>query len=366
MALITIDARKYFDYGIGTYIQNLIQGLSKIDLNNSYTLLVSPEIAQSVSCPDGWRKSVVAHKKYSVGEILLLGYKPRRQGVNVFHSPHYTLPIGLGRRSVVTIHDLIHLRFPEYFSIFQRAYAFVVMHHAVHDAGAIITNSEFTKRDLLKTFHVDAEKIHAIYHGIGSEFRKIEDAAEIEDFRKRHELNCPFILYVGSLKAHKNIPILLRAYKQLLASEKDIDLAFVGEHLSQSATLVGVAESLGITKRTKELGWICQGDLVRAYNAAEVVVLPSQYEGFGFPALEAMACGTPVVVSEAGSLREIVGDAAVSFKPSDPRSLEEAMLALLRNPSLCEDLVAKGRKNVSRFSWDQTARKTLRVYESLI
>ncbi len=366
MAHIAIDARKYFDFGIGTYIQNLTRALAQLDSPHRYSLYVSPEDSPGIECPEHWTKRIAKFRKYSPGELLSFGYLVKRQGVDLLHVPHYTLPIGLNGRSVVTVHDLIHLKFPQYFTSLQRAYARIVLRHVARHAGAIITGSEHAKQDVIEALHVDERKVYPIYHGIQPGFEPLRDQERIKDFRGRFQLRHPFILYVGSIKPHKNIPTLLKAFKSIVSWRSDVELVFVGDSLFKNGPLSKLAQSLGIATSIKDLGWLSREGLVCAYNAAEVLVLASLYEGFGLTAVEAMACETPVVASNAASLPEVVADAGIIFEATSPGSLDDALRSVLSDPQLKNELVAKGKRNIQRFSWDRAARETLRVYDVVL
>jgi glycosyltransferase involved in cell wall biosynthesis len=366
MAHIAIDGRKYFDFGIGTYIQNLAAGISRSNSSHEFTLLVSPGDLGRIELPPGWQKRATRLRKYSWGEMALLGHEARKAGADLLHEPHYTLPLGLRGRSVVTIHDLIHVAFPQYFTIAQRTFAQAVLRHAVRDAGAVITGSYEAKKDIVSLFRVDERRVHVIYHGIQPSFKKLEDRTALQDFRHRFDLRRPFLLYVGSVKPHKNIPALLKAFKRLTSTHRDLDLVCVGESLYRSRELSALVDELGLRTQVRDLKRLATADLIRAYNSAEAVVLPSLYEGFGFTAVEAMACGTPAVVSNSGSLPEIVGDAALVFDPSEPGALESALETVLSDRGLRESLAANGRRNIERFSWDTAAGETIKVYESVL
>jgi glycosyltransferase involved in cell wall biosynthesis len=366
MAHIAIDARKYFDFGIGSYIQNLISALPELRAKHTYSLLVAPDDLQRIPCPEEWRIHPTSYKRYSLGELMLLGRQARNLGADIFHEPHYTLPTGLRRRSVVTIHDLIHLKMPQFFSSAQRMYARTVLGHAVRHAGAVIAISQKTKDDILETFKVPEQNVEVVHLGIRPIFRKLEDHSIVDQFRVGAGLNRPYVLYVGNVKPHKNIRTLLNAFAQLRTQRNDLDLVFVGGSCKEDRSLSEQAERLGITGSIKDLRHISDEDLVCAYNGADVLVLPSLYEGFGYPVLEAMACSTPTVVSSGGSLPEIVGVASLIVDPSRPEDLAEALSHVLRDPEMKRDLIAKGKINVQRFSWRATARKTLDIYEKVL
>ena len=362
--MVGIDARKYFDFGIGTYIRNLIREYAAQKPSMDFFLFVAPEDAKTIIIPNGWKSTVVKYGKYSLSEMFLLGQTVQANNVSVFHSPHYTLPFGLASRSVVTIHDLIHIRFPQYFDPLKRSYAHAMFFHAVKKATQILVDSEFTKLDILKSFRVEEKKIEVIHLGVGSEFKPLKSPKKIDEFRKRFQLDGPFILFVGNAMPHKGLDQLLRAFS--LLRNKDMILVVAGGRLGDDGSLAGLIKALGIGDRIKELGRITTGDLVLAYNAAELLVLPSLYEGFGFPAIEAMACRTPVVASNGGALPEIVADAALIFERGNAGELKDSIEQVLGNSRLRKSLISKGSENIRRFSWKETARKTLKVYERLM
>ena len=366
MAHIAIDARKYFDFGIGSYIQNLISALPELRSKHTYSLLVAPDDVQRIQCPQEWRKHSTPYKRYSLGELMLLGRQARSLGADIFHEPHYTLPTGLKGRSVVTIHDLIHLKMPQFFSPAQRIYARAVIGHAVRHAGAVIVDSQKTKDDILETFKAQEQDVEVIHLGIRPIFRKLEDRTIVERFLSAAELKRPYVLYVGNVKPHKNIRTLLSAFAQVRTKRDDLELVFVGGSCKEDRSLSEQAQRLGIIGAVRDLHHVSDEELVCAYNGAEVLVLPSLYEGFGYSALEAMACGTPTVVSTGGSLPEVVGIASLIVDPSRPEELAEALLSVVRDPEMKRDLIAKGRINVQRFSWRATAGKTLEVYEKVL
>jgi len=365
MPTIAIDARKYFDFGIGIYIQNLISSFSLLNNAFRFTLYVSPADRAKVAAPRDWELRDSPYGKYSPGEFLLFGRKALKEGIDLFHAPHYTLPSGLRGHSVVTIHDLIHLKFPQYFSQAQRAYARFMVGQAAHHAGAIITDSRNTKADLVNLFGVAEERVRVIHLGISDTFRPIE-AARIEQFRKRHDLAAPYLLFVGNVKPHKNIATLLRAFSDVRVRYPELRLVFVGGKCLEDQALDQLARDLGITAFIRDLGRISEEDVLGAYNAAEMLVFPSLYEGFGFPVLEAMACGVPTVVSNGGSLPEVTGDASIVCDPLDSDSFVAAIETLLTDSARRTKLINLGRDRIHHFSWQKTATETLKVYEQVI
>ena len=366
MTRIAIDARKYFDYGIGSYIQDLASALSSMQTSHSYRLLASSSDLERISAPAGWRKERCEYGKYSIGEIAWMGRSVRRSGIDLLHVPHYTLPIGLRGKSVVTIHDLIHLKLPQLFSPVQRMYAATMIRHAVQHAGAVIAVSQKTKDDILERFGASDDCVHVVHNGIRPTFRKLTDVTEITSFRTTHGLQKPFVLYVGNVKPHKNIPTLLRAFNIVRRRLPDMELAFAGGSCLRNTELNALSQQLGIKSSIRDLDQLSEPDLIAAYNGAEVLVLPSLYEGFGFPALEAMACGTPVVVSNGGALPEVVGDAAIVVDAMQHEQFAAEIIELMEDSGKRLHMTQMGHSRAAGFSWTKAGEQTMRIYEEVL
>jgi glycosyltransferase involved in cell wall biosynthesis len=360
---VGIDARKYFDFGIGTYIRNLA-GVFDRQTGDQFTYFVSPDDAGRISRTHRGSTIVNRSKKYSVRELVSMSLQANRAGISVFHAPHYTLPFGLAMRRVVTIHDVIHLRFPEYFSRVQRAYARLVIGHACRAADAVIVDSEFAGRELVRFVPGAKDKLHVIPLGVSTDYAPGGNDADSLAFRRTHKIDGPFLLYVGSLKPHKNVGTLLRSFAGL-RSLAGLQLVLVGEKLELNETLNALCAGAGIVERVRSLGWLAEPDLIEAYRGAAAVVLPSLYEGFGFPVLEAMACGTPVIASNAASIPEVMGDAGIMVDPTSEAEVSDAIRAVIDNPSLRESLREKGLRRARLFGWDRCAEATLDLYRSL-
>jgi glycosyltransferase involved in cell wall biosynthesis len=235
--------------------------------------------------------------------------------------------------------------------------------HALHDSSVVITDSEFTKLDILRSFHIREEKIITIPLGVSEEFHQNVDPSLVEEFKSKFKLQCPYILFVGNTKHHKGVDVLLRAFKEVIISFPEIELVFAGGVPEAHKSIRELINNLDLSIRIKSLGRISNEELILAYKGAEMFVLPSLYEGFGLPALEAMACGVPVIVSDAGSLPEVVGNAAFICKSGNYGMFAEAMINLLRDPMVRNEMIERGRVHSACFSWRITAQKTLEVYE---
>ncbi len=365
VSLIGIDARKYFDFGIGTYIENLVDEVGKNPGRFDLVLYVTPSDLASMPVGRGWRIVPVPFKKYSLAELFLFARRVRRDRIELFHEPHYTLPFHLSVPAVVSVHDLIHTELSEYFTPLQREYARFVLRHAVAAADAVIVLTEFMKGELLSRYPGAGGKIHVIPLGVDAGFLPRSGDNITSSFGKKFGLAKPFILYAGSLKPHKNIPVLLTAFARF-TMRQEIDLVFVGERLRENPELVRLLADLGLGPEIHDLGKIGPGEVRAAFRSADCVVLPSEYEGFGLPLIEAMACGTPVIISDAPALTEVAGGAAMVFERKNVESLAAVLERVFADASLRTECAAKGISRSGQFTWLETGRRTMALYESLL
>jgi len=361
---IGIDIRKYFDYGIGTYIQNLLAEMH-LQSNDQFVCFISPAQLEYVQQRVSDRLVLESAGLYSIKELFSLSRKANAERLNVFHAPHYTLPYRLAMPSVVTIHDIIHLKFKEYFSVVQRTYAQCIIAHACKDSTAILVNSEFTKQELLARFDIDPEKLTVTYPGVNPQFYQRVSEEQKEKFRHAHTLNKPYILYLGSMKPYKNIKILLEAF-QVIRTSFDVQLVFVGETVQKNPELACILERSSVARSVTQLGKIEQQELLLAYQSASAVVLPSLYEGFGSPMVEAMASGVPAIGACGTAISEIVGDGGLLFDPHDTNDLAEKIGSVLSDNLLRSQLIERGLQRVKMFSYTQCAQQTLEVYRKVV
>ncbi|MBP8976519.1 MAG: glycosyltransferase family 4 protein, partial [Bacteroidetes bacterium] len=302
---------------------------------------------------------------YSVRELFSLSHRANKSKVDIFHEPHYTFPYFLSVPGIVTIHDIIHIRLKEYYSPLHRFYAKTIVQHACRAAKAILVNSQFTKQELLNVCEVEEEKVHVTYLGVAKSFYESELEEYKDSFRRRFNLFKPYILYVGALKPHKNIPILFKAFSKI-REQYDCLLFLAGEHLDTYPELRSLAEELNIQQAILNPGKLSQRDLRAAYQCATMLVLPSLYEGFGLPMVEAMASGIPVIGANATVIPEILSDAGYLFEPHDELDLANKIDILLTDETLRNELLAKGHERVQHFSYAQCALETKNIYKSIL
>ena len=364
---VAIDTRKIHDFGIGTYIRNLLRQLARIDQNTEYILLCrEPDLGIAAQLGPNFRGVVEPSPNYSVREQIHIPWLLRRERPDVYHAPHYVLPPAVRCRSVVTIHDCIHLMFPQYLpNRAAYAYARASMWAAARRSDRILTVSEASKRDILHFFNVKPEKIVVVYNAIDEHFSTTPSEEQVARIRERYQLDHKFVLYVGNIKPHKNLVRLIEAFSQLRRTHDDLKLLIIGDEISKLPALRRAVHRNKLHKFVRFLGYLKDDTLTVLYRLASVFVFPSLYEGFGLPPLEAMASGTPVVTSNVSSLPEVTGDAAVLVDPYDVDSIADGMRRILDDPRLAEELRIKGLKRAREFSWERSVEKTQRVYREV-
>jgi glycosyltransferase involved in cell wall biosynthesis len=366
---IAIDARKLHDFGIGTYIRNLVRGLARLDHQTEYILLCRPEDVEVASeLGPNFRAVAEGARPYSLGEQFRIPLSLVRERAHLFHEPHYVLPPATRCRAVVTIHDCIHLMFPQYLpGAMAYYYARFSMWSAVRQADRILTVSETSKRDILKFFDIPPEKVAVIYNAIDERFLAEPDAERMDHVRQRYQLDHPFLLYVGNIKPHKNLGRLIEAFALARANGLgNLRLVIVGDQLSKYPPLRQAVHRHRLDKDVRFLGFQPYDTLSVFYRLARAFVFPSLYEGFGLPPLEAMACGTPVVTSNVSSLPEIAGGAAVLVDPYDPTSIADGIVRAATDEPLREELIRRGLARARDFSWARSVAETHQIYMDVL
>jgi glycosyltransferase involved in cell wall biosynthesis len=366
---IAIDARKLRDYGVGTYVRNLLRHLSRLDQSTEYVVLCRKADSEHVSqYGENFRAVPESSPGYSIREQITVPLDLRRERVDLFHSPHYVLPPLTPCRSVVTIHDCIHLRFPQYLpNRLGYVYARSALWMATHLSSRILTVSEASKRDILEYFHVPPQKIDVIYNGIDERFGEPPPEDDVARVRERYQLDDPFVLYAGNIKPHKNLERLIEAFHTLRRTGFDqVKLLIIGDEISKYATLRHAVHRHKLHKHVRFFGFVPDSTLAILYRLAGVFVFPSLYEGFGLPPLEAMASGTPVITSNVSSLPEVVDDAALLIDPHEPDSIADAIRRVLTDERLREDLRQRGLERSRHFSWERSIRRVREIYDEVL
>ena len=365
---IGIDARKLHDFGIGTYIRNLLRQLARLDRDTEFVVLCRPQDAESLASLGGnFRPIVETAANYSLGEQLRIPLALRREGVTLFHAPHYVLPPLVRCRSVVTIHDCIHLMFPQYLpNRMALAYARTSIRLAARRATRVLTVSESSKRDILRFVDTEPDKIDVIYNAYDARFGVEPREEDVVRVRERYQLHDEFVLYAGNVKPHKNLERLIEAFERVRRRGLDhLKLVMIGDEISKYAALRRAVHRHQLHKHVRFLGYLPEETLAVMYRLAGVFVFPSLYEGFGLPPLEAMASGTPVVTSNVSSLPEVAGEAAILVDPYDPDAIADGIERVLTDETVRRELRRKGVARANQFSWEASVRRVREIYDEV-
>jgi glycosyltransferase involved in cell wall biosynthesis len=368
---IAIDVRKWKDFGIGTYVRNLVRHLARLDHETTYFLFCDDADESTLrDLAENFVPVVDDSPGYSLKEHFSIAHKAHKLGVDLLHSPHYVLPIFCRKPQIVTIHDCIHLQFPQYLpSRMALTYAKHMLHRAVQKSAMILTVSEASRKDILRFYpDADGERIQVVPNAIDEEILEDPGEEEMERVKERYQIRGRYILYAGNIKPHKNLDRLITAFGQVKQApgHEDVKLLIIGDEVNKYGSLRRSMEAAGVRQDVRFFGFVPDHTLAALYRMASVFAFPSLYEGFGLPPLEAMACGTPVVTSRISSLPEVVGDAAVLVDPYDVTDIAQALCRVLDNETLAAELVQRGRERVHHFSWERSVRAIHECYMKVL
>jgi glycosyltransferase involved in cell wall biosynthesis len=354
-------AEGYRSAGISWYIQNLLRHLPDVDPEIAYTVFLGERQYRG---RDGLQL-VVSHLPTQRPEVrifweqVIQPWSLRRAGVDLVHGMALVGPMAAKCPSVITVHDLSFLFYPQNFPAFKRLYLRTFTRLSVRRASRVIAISENTRHDVVQQYGISPDKVDRIYYGLDPIFQPLP-AGQVADFKSRRGLPERFILFVGTLEPRKNVVRLIEAYARLPGNCPP--LLLVGGKGWLYDTILSRVEELNLTDRVHFIGYIPGEELPWWYNAADLFVYPSVYEGFGLPPLEAMACGVPVITSNVSSLPEVVGEAGVLVDPKDVQALAAAMDWVLGDVNQHEAMHAAGLAQARRFSWQEAARCTVDEY----
>jgi glycosyltransferase involved in cell wall biosynthesis len=359
---IVLDARCATTHfpGIGRYIVNLARGLQSIAPDLDLILLVDSSARGRIPLP-ALPQIECNVSPFSLSQQWRVPLALRRAGATLYHSPYYLMPYAPGVPSVFTCYDFIPLLFPAYFSAAQRFVYRLAHWLALRATRGVITISETTRADLARFFDVKQRRVVVTPLAPDSRFAPSTHSV-IEAMRQKYNLPGDYVLYLGSNKPHKNLPLLVRAFAQSsIAHQTTLVIAGQWDVRYPDARNIAAETSA----RILFLDAVADADLPALYGGATLFVFPSQYEGFGLPPLEAMACGAPVACSNIPSLRDVVDDAGAFFD-LNVNAVQTTLEHLLNDPSLRERLRERGLARAAQFSWEQTARATLQIYRTII
>ncbi len=375
--------------GIGTYILNLIDNLASIDQTNQYFLYTDVDDDEGIiPRQDNFKVIKISLNKHSsnqqnldrtksklfaVWEQILLPLQASIDKLDILHCPGNTAPLYLSAsiQLVLTVHDVMFalpstvLPKPKslYSSLFNK-YCTWILPQIVRRSSATITVSDYSMKDILDYTKVDRQKLHVIYPGIDPSFKKIDDRT-ITDFRNRFGIDNKFILAFGAPDPRKNTITVLNSFLEFCKTNDDRLLVISGVSDAYKNTIVKHISSSNFRNRIIILPFVSEQDLVLLYNAADLVLYPSLYEGCGFPVLESMACGTPVIASNVTSIPEVAGDAAILVDPLNINQIANSLTKLSVDQNLQQTLIDKGNLQASKFSWWRTAQENFNIYNSL-
>jgi glycosyltransferase involved in cell wall biosynthesis len=367
-AKIGIDARLWSQTGVGRIIRNLVLYLRELDKKNSYVLFVNPADSESlIPLPPNWKIVKTGIHWHSMSEQVRLPGVIYREQVDLMHFPYFSIPFLYNKPYVVTIHDLINDHFPTgrvstlpypFFALKYKGYQ-LIMRHSAKQAKKILTVSLATKNEIIRHIHVPPEKIIVTYPGVDRiPVRKKTD--------EKIELPGQYFLYVGNVYPHKNADKLVSAFSHLSRKKENVKLVFVGREDYFYRRLKDYIATLQLSKYVCFAGYLTDEQLSMYYRNAEAVVIPSRMEGFGLPALEAMANGALVLASRIPSLVEVCGDAPVYFNPMDTLDITAKMEEVLDNRIKKMQQIEIGLRIAGGYSWQRMAEQTLEVYNACI
>ncbi|MBD3359846.1 MAG: glycosyltransferase [Candidatus Buchananbacteria bacterium] len=372
MSKIGIDARMYGKQvsGIGTYIKNITEQIFALDKNNDYYLfLLEPIFSQYQRPHDKIHKIKVNSNWYSYAEQTKFLNKLNQYKLDLMHFPHFNAPIFYNRKRIHTIHDITPKFFPGHKQkTWWRKLAYnLTIKTSFKKSAKIITISNNTKKDLIDYFQVPENKITVTYLGIEKQFKLIKNYDKIKELKAKYGITKPYLFFISAWRNHKNFEGLIKAF-ELLKTEHKLDYQLVLGGAADSY-YPKINQTIDQSKFKNDIitpGFITDKELPLFYNAAELFVLPSFYEGFGIIGLEAMACGTPVVSSKSTCLPEIMGDAAIYFQPENNKEMAEKIYQALSDENLKNQLIARGFEQIKKYSWQKCGQATLNIYKQLL
>jgi glycosyltransferase involved in cell wall biosynthesis len=381
---IALDTRRVADFGIGTYIRNLVLALARIDSENQYILITTERpVPEFSGLPSNFRTAIFAGPTRSGLAQVSYGLFLRKLGADLFHIPLNAVPLMMPKPYLVTIHDMSTLLFASQ-SGYRNRLRHYYLRRGLLRADRVMAVSMATCRDVEQVLGIPASRIRVIYNAPDPIFHAPSAPAlaavdgeefghppEIQRVLDRYRIHYPFLLYVGRTNPQKNIPRLVEAFAVLRGEiqdhpmYQDLRLLIIGDEISRYPALRHAVIQSRVEDTVRFLGFVPIDTLRCFYQAASAFVFPSLYEGFGLPPLEAMACGTPVVCSHVSSLPEVVGEAAEIVNPENVFDIARGMREVLLNTERRSMMVKRGFEQTRRFSWERTAQQVLEAYEEI-
>jgi len=373
---LRVLARSHFS-GITEYTRFLVENLLSADKKNEYVLFYNG--FHKSPLPENWTgnprveivNSSIPNRLWSFSnKIFNLPKIDKKIKADVFFSPHFNiLSLAEPRKRIFTFHDLSFVHYPNFFSNRDNFWHWLQNYRGqARTAGHLIAVSDFTRQDLIDNLSVSPERITRIYSGINPVYQKIPAGDKnLNAFKRAHNLENPFLFYLGMIEPRKNIPAIIRAFNILKTKKefRDLKLVIAGSKGWLYDKIFEEAKNSKFRDEIRFFGSVTLSEALYLYNLAEVFVYPSFFEGFGFPPLEAQACGLPVVTSNRSSLPEVIGDSALMVDPWRIDDLAAAIEEILTNEHSRNNLRKAGFLNTQRFDWGKTARETIEVFSKL-
>jgi glycosyltransferase involved in cell wall biosynthesis len=372
---VVFDARKVRDFGIGTYIRNLLAGIGEIDTTDQFHLIVEPEeVAELPSLPSNFHPLPYETSHSRLATQIWFPTLPGDLRPDLVHIPVNAVPLLTPKPYVVTIHDMSALLFGERRTGWRDELNLYWFRRGLLRADKVISVSDATRRDVQNTLGIPERRIRLIYNAPDPIFTARTRGLELDEsyrIMERYQINYPFVLYAGNIRPQKNIPRLIEAFAVLrgdLSSHpiySDLRLIIIGDEISKYPSVRHAVIRSRVEHSVRFLGFVPITTLRIFYKAAAAFVFPSLYEGFGLPPLEAMASGTPVVTSSVSSLPEVVGEAAIIVNPENVFDIARGVKEVLLDEAVRQRCISRGFEQVSRFSWRLTAQQVLEVYREV-
>lgn len=340
--------------GFGFYTENLINSLSKLDSDLKFEF-IKPNKSEDLSTP-----------QRILWDQFGLPKAARIKQVDLIHQTAFSVPIFARKKKVVTVHDLIAIEQGGDIPFWSRNYFGKFVPFTYKFADHLIAVSNHTKDDMVRLLNIPEEKISVVYEAADQKFKPIENQDKLNSIRKKYNLEKKFILHVGTLSPRKNIEFLIKVFAEVVGKHSDYELVIAGKKGWYADQIIALAQSLNIKDKVNFIGYIDEEDKVALYNCAALLAYPSLYEGFGLPPLEAMACGVPVMASNISSIPEVVGEAGILLSPTDKKAWVNELDNLLNDNNRMLLYKEKGLLRAEQFSWDKTARETIKVYQKVL
>lgn len=371
---IALDIRRIQDYGAGTYTRNLVHQLARLDPTHRYFLIgTATDCAELGALPERFSLLEYDHSDGAFRYQWRLAWRLHQHQIELCHIPYLAAPWLLPCPYVLTVHDIVDFLVPaEEQSYLQASWRFYRIRRALEQARRVLCVSQTTARDVQRVFGLPASKIEVAYNALDARLVGTLEPREVNRTLARYQVDAPFVLYAGNVKPHKNLSRLIEAFavaKDELRTHpryQNLRLLIIGDELARHSHLRRAVVKSRMQAEVRFLGFVPPQTLKAFYTRAEAFVFPSLYEGFGLPPLEAMAHGTPVVASNVSALPEVVGDAALLVNPENVFDISRAIRQVLLDTHLRARLVRLGYKQVQRFSWEESVRRVLRVYEEAL